>query len=355
MRSRVLLRGPIVLAAAVSVTPPSMAIDLTVTVSGLSWTASPTAVTYDVILGDLNALSASAGNFTSSTQLCLANDLGSQNLSTAAVPAPGLGYWYLVRGVRLGGTDNDTYDEGGGQVGSRDAEVAASSAGCSNVDAEEQARAGSVSSLGTSYSSFIAAVQAAGHSPQDNTIEAGEGAGSSSFQTPGWLTLQQGRDKADDTVTLSNPSGTSASVLFTVTQQQLDPNGPVPSLLFTPPVTPVGSPVYRDALRTLERRYMATLGGGQAITVQGAEIRSLGLMSISSLDVSGAITLNVGYLVSHLAPAFFLGGKCDPIPKPCYYCGPHYGCLSTEPKCLATKYSVCFGYWVEEDECGCFP
>lgn len=355
-----LLLASLVLALSCAVVLPTVggetvSVDLSVTGSGLSWSPSPSAVAYDVLRGDVNALIGSSGDFTFATRECLSNDLGSLSLSEAGVPVVGHGYWYIVRGVPLGGSLNETYDEGGAQAGSRDAEIAAATGACPDVDLEEQKRAASMAALGTTYPVFLAAVLGAGHSPLDNSIEAGNGSAAASFQTPGWLTLHHGPDKADDVVTILHNAGTSTRVLFVVTQQQLDPNSGPPALSFIPPASPVGTATYRDQLRTLERSYATSLSSGQAMTIEGVDVRSIGLTSVVSSNAAQVVALGVSYQVLNRVPAFFLGGTCDAIPKPCYVCGAHYGCLSTEPKCLPTMYSVCYGYWVEEDKCGCFP
>jgi hypothetical protein len=47
----------------------------------------------------------------------------------ATLPPPGGGFWYLVRGLSCGGPG--TYDSGAAsQIGSRDAEIAASANAC---------------------------------------------------------------------------------------------------------------------------------------------------------------------------------------------------------------------------------
>jgi hypothetical protein len=95
----------------------------------VSWTAITGADTYDLVRGSLSLLSGSGGDFTISTQACLVNDQAGVSFVDPAVPPPGSGYWYLVRGVSCGGAG--TYDSGAGsQVGSRDAEINASANSC---------------------------------------------------------------------------------------------------------------------------------------------------------------------------------------------------------------------------------
>jgi len=117
----------------VPVSPPFAS--LTVARSGggtdalVAWSAIVGATSYDVVRGDLGVLRSSAGNFTSATEACLLADGTATTVVSAASPAPGGGHWFLARGASCGG--NGTYDSGGpGQVGQRDAEIAASVGTC---------------------------------------------------------------------------------------------------------------------------------------------------------------------------------------------------------------------------------
>jgi hypothetical protein len=104
---------------------PVLRVDKTV----LSWTAIAGATGYDVVRGGLGALRQTAGDFTTSTEECLANDLPDTSLPYAAMPSPGQGFWFLTRGMNCGG--NGSYDSGASsQVGQRDGEIAASGSGC---------------------------------------------------------------------------------------------------------------------------------------------------------------------------------------------------------------------------------
>ena len=94
----------------------------------LAWSASAGATGFDVVRGDLGVLRAT-GSFQSSTQQCLANDSVDASLSVTAVPPTGAGYWYLVRGVNCGGAGSFGAGEPG-QLGSRDAGIAASPNRC---------------------------------------------------------------------------------------------------------------------------------------------------------------------------------------------------------------------------------
>jgi len=97
--------------------------------TALTWTTVPRATAYDLVRGDLNALRASSGDFTTATERCLADDLAATNASDTDTPAAEHGYWYVVRGVNCGGTGS--YDSGApSQPASRDAEIAASVHAC---------------------------------------------------------------------------------------------------------------------------------------------------------------------------------------------------------------------------------
>ena len=107
----------------------------TVTLAGpsggdlVSWSALNGADRYDLVRGSLALLGSSGGNFTTATQSCLANDQAGVSFPDATPPAVGDGFFYLVRGISCGGTG--TYDSGAAsQVGSRDAEIAASANAC---------------------------------------------------------------------------------------------------------------------------------------------------------------------------------------------------------------------------------
>lgn len=95
----------------------------------VSWTAVPVAAAYDSVRGLLNQLHSSGGNFTTSTQACLANDQVATSYVDPSLPTAANGYWYLVRGLSCGGAG--TYNEtGGSQVGSRDSEIGTSPNKC---------------------------------------------------------------------------------------------------------------------------------------------------------------------------------------------------------------------------------
>ncbi len=95
----------------------------------LSWPVIPNATAYDVVLGDLGQLLLSGGDFSEGTTRCIANDsTGTLHYDRTSI---GVGevIFYLVRG--LNPSFVGSYDvPGAGQVGSRDAEIAASIGAC---------------------------------------------------------------------------------------------------------------------------------------------------------------------------------------------------------------------------------
>ncbi len=92
----------------------------------LAWSPNPDATSSDVVRGGLGALLAAAGDFALAGETCHPA-IVSGTYQDADLPAAGDGFWYLVRGVNCGG--HGTFDGGDpGQVGSRDAGIAASGA-----------------------------------------------------------------------------------------------------------------------------------------------------------------------------------------------------------------------------------
>ncbi len=82
----------------------------------------------DVLLGNLDTLRSSGGDFTAATVACLADDLPQPNL-IAVDPGGSESVFFLVRAECAGGA---TYESGGtGQVGLRDGEIDASALSCS--------------------------------------------------------------------------------------------------------------------------------------------------------------------------------------------------------------------------------
>ena len=95
----------------------------------VSWTLVPAATSFDLVRGTLNQLRGSGGDFTASTQACLADDQAATNFLDSSPPPAADGFWYLTRGLSCGGAG--TYDEiGGTQTGSRDSEINASLNSC---------------------------------------------------------------------------------------------------------------------------------------------------------------------------------------------------------------------------------
>jgi hypothetical protein len=99
------------------------------TKTNLQWSSVSGATAYDVVRGTVLLLQSSLGNFTTSTDSCIADDAPGNATTDAALPATGDSYWYLVRPVNCGGAG--TYNSGGpGQVASRDAGIAAAPGHC---------------------------------------------------------------------------------------------------------------------------------------------------------------------------------------------------------------------------------
>jgi len=102
-----------------------------------SWTAGG-ASAYDFVAGDLGTLWTTAGDFAAAltafprASACLAD--GTTSLSLAdpyGAPDPGTGWFTVLRPVSATCSSHGSYDEGAGsQIGSRDAEIAASGRAC---------------------------------------------------------------------------------------------------------------------------------------------------------------------------------------------------------------------------------
>ena len=108
-----------------------VAMKLSTTSSGVSWTVDDEAKSYDVIRGDLHALRATGGDYTPSVSACLASLATGVNAPDAGVPLPGQDWYYVLRSRYSGALDPGSWDDGGpGQQGSRDTEIAASANGC---------------------------------------------------------------------------------------------------------------------------------------------------------------------------------------------------------------------------------
>lgn len=95
----------------------------------LDWPPVAGATAYDAVRGDLGALRQTAGDFSSSTTACLADNVASPPVQDPTALAIGEMRWYLVRataGAIIGSFD----DESTAQQGSRDVEIAASASAC---------------------------------------------------------------------------------------------------------------------------------------------------------------------------------------------------------------------------------
>jgi N-acetylneuraminic acid mutarotase len=97
--------------------------------TNLGWAAQENAFGYDIVYGSLDTLRSTGGNFTTATVSCYGNDTELHDVPFPAIPGVGDGYWILVRGENCAGAAS--WDgEGPGQVGSRDAELAAAPNHC---------------------------------------------------------------------------------------------------------------------------------------------------------------------------------------------------------------------------------
>ncbi len=96
----------------------------------VAWTTIANAARYDAVRGWLSYLRSTSGDFTQATTQCLANNTSETRILDSDTPDAEDGFWYLVRGSSCAA--NGTYDDdsGGGQTGSRDAEINASSQRC---------------------------------------------------------------------------------------------------------------------------------------------------------------------------------------------------------------------------------
>jgi hypothetical protein len=95
----------------------------------LSWLAATGATAHDIVSGDGATLRSTGGDFTAATQACLDDNRTTTSLLASSAPSLGESSWFLVRGVNCGGSGS--HDSGAvSQVGSRDAEIAASGNDC---------------------------------------------------------------------------------------------------------------------------------------------------------------------------------------------------------------------------------
>jgi hypothetical protein len=108
---------------------PSAQMNLSLSRTELSWTPLAAAVSYDVVRGDLAALTSSGGDFALATDGCVAQGIANTTVADGDDPAPGEGVWLLVRGVSSAGAMTfESLDDS--QVGLRDDEISASGVSC---------------------------------------------------------------------------------------------------------------------------------------------------------------------------------------------------------------------------------
>lgn len=97
--------------------------------SAVQWDPMPEATAFDVVLGDVQNLRQTGGNFSVATTACVANDRSGTWAPYSGTPLPGRAFWFLGRDIE--GTVAGSYDPGdAAQVGSSDAGIAASPARC---------------------------------------------------------------------------------------------------------------------------------------------------------------------------------------------------------------------------------
>ena len=89
----------------------------------LSWTVVGGATGSDIVYGELNSLRATAGDFTASTLGCIDDNRTTTSMLQVGTPAPGDGFWFLVRGQNCGG--NGSYGDA-----TRDAAISGSGNDC---------------------------------------------------------------------------------------------------------------------------------------------------------------------------------------------------------------------------------
>lgn len=73
------------------------------TVARMGWEDQGRGYGHDVVRGSLSLLSATGGDFTVATQVCLLNDSHDLSLDDPDVPEVGEGYWYLIRTDQVDG------------------------------------------------------------------------------------------------------------------------------------------------------------------------------------------------------------------------------------------------------------
>lgn len=91
-------------------------------------------VTYDIVRGSLSTLRVTGGNFTPASTKCVKNNFPNVTATevdySSGIPAPGDGFFYLVRDSRVMNYDTLPHWPSSTQVGSRNAEINASGTAC---------------------------------------------------------------------------------------------------------------------------------------------------------------------------------------------------------------------------------
>jgi hypothetical protein len=112
----------------VAVDPGDGDLQLELNPASATWQSASGANRFDVVTGDLVALRAAAGDYSTAGIACLGEVAGTTT-AWGEAPGPGEGLFMLVRPSTS--TGNGTYDSlGHRQVGARDGEVDASGADC---------------------------------------------------------------------------------------------------------------------------------------------------------------------------------------------------------------------------------
>jgi CubicO group peptidase (beta-lactamase class C family) len=170
--------------AAVLATPGAPVLQLDAV--GLQWSPVASCTGYDAVRGGLGDLLATGGDFAAATSLCGANNLTVTALPDTDAPAAGEGFWYLVRAVTCHAAGS--WDSGGpSQLGSRDAEIAASAvAGACDAlpDPGEDGKIGIVRSF---VQSHHGPAQAGIAIVSDGVLQATTGIGGANGQTIFWI------------------------------------------------------------------------------------------------------------------------------------------------------------------------
>ncbi len=117
--------------ATLTVVVADVRLALALDADSITWPARAHAVGYDILTGDLGLLRDTGGDFGAAVSACLGDDVAETEIGHAAIPAPGQGFFYLVRPV-VSAENVGSYDVEGksGQFGDRDAPIAASAARC---------------------------------------------------------------------------------------------------------------------------------------------------------------------------------------------------------------------------------